>query len=168
MKSEGAVCKKYKNIYARRAKPGEEVQTITADGLETINRAGANDFVVKNQTGAGEVYVMDKKKFTDRYVFFKRGDDGFDEYLPKGKIIALELTTGVLQQLGLPDEFVFEAPWGEPMVAKKGDYIACPPGGSEAYRIARKEFFETYQPDTEGPDSAANFAILDCFKCKNS
>ena len=37
------------------------------------------------------------------------------------------------------------APWGEKMIVKVGDYLVSPLNYSEVYRIAEKEFFETYR-----------------------
>jgi len=31
------------------------------------------------------------------------------------------------------------------MIVKENDFLACPVGEEEVYRIAREEFFETYQ-----------------------
>ncbi len=147
IKSEGQVYKKIKKVYARQAEEGEKIQTITADGLETTNQAKAGDFIIKNQTEAGEMYIIGAAKFQERYDFLEQADDGFSVYTAKGKVMALEMNEAMLQKLDMPEEFHFVAPWGEKMVVKKGDYLASPLDFSEVYRIARKEFFETYQPD---------------------
>jgi hypothetical protein len=39
----------------------------------------------------------------------------------------------------------FVAPWGESMIVKPGDYLVTPPEKNEIYRIAQKEFEETYK-----------------------
>ena len=91
------------------------------------------------------MYIVSPKKFRERYVFLREVEDGFSEYRATGKIMALELTPQILRQLKLTDPFHFEAPWGEKMIAKTGDYLATPPDRSEVYRIARKEFWETYE-----------------------
>ena len=57
------------------------------------------------------------------------------------------MTKELLDQVGIDEEYYFIAAWGEEMVTKKDDYLACPLDHSEVYRIARKEFFETYKPD---------------------
>ncbi len=146
-KQSGTLYRKYKKIYARKAIRGEKIQTITADGLETSNTAKEGDFIVKNQTDAQEMYIMGSKKFNERYRLLGEADEDFSEYEPLGKVIGLELTPDLLTELRLDAEFEFIAPWGEKMVAKKGDYIVTPPDHSEVYRIARKEFFETYELD---------------------
>ena len=53
------------------------------------------------------------------------------------------------ENLDITDPFYFEAPWQEKMVAKKGDMI-CTTDGSEIYRIARKEFEQTYRIASDG------------------
>ncbi len=147
LKSEGVQYKKFKHVFARKAKEGETIATVTNDGVETINQANKGDYIVKNQTDAEEMYILSNKKFNDRYTFSKRSKNGFSEYSPKGKIIGLELTTDLLKEFNLPKEFHFEATWGAAMIAKESDFLACPPDLSEVYRIARKEFFETYEVD---------------------
>lgn len=147
LKSDGKVFKKFKKIYAREAAQGEEIQTVTGDGLETTNKANAGDFIVRNQTEAAEMYIVPAAKFHDRYEFLEEGIDGFSMYAPKGKIMASEMNEALLKRLELSDEFYLIAPWGEEMVVKKDDYLVSPLDFSEVYRIARKEFFETYQLD---------------------
>lgn len=147
LKSDGKVYKKFKKIHARKAVEGEEIQTVTKDGLETTNTANEGDFIVRNQTEAAEMYIVPAKKFQDRYDFLEEGEDVFSVYASKGKIAGVEMNEALLQQLKLHDEFYLVAPWGEEMVVKKDDYLVSPLDYSEVYRIARKEFFETYQLD---------------------
>lgn len=64
-------------------------------------------------------------------------DGEWSLYQAKGEIYALEVTEENLVQS-------FVAIWGQEMVCKVGDFYACPTDGEEVYRIARKEFFETY------------------------
>ncbi len=144
LKSHGKVYKKHQHIFAKRAEGGEAIQTITADGLETNNIAVNGDFIVKNQTSAAEMYILTEDKFKARYAFLKESEDGFSEYIPTGVIHAIEMTPTLLKAQDWPNEFHFEAPWGEQMVVKENDFLACPPELNEVYRIARKEFFETY------------------------
>ncbi len=146
LKSEGKTYKKFKKVFAREAVEGESIETVTDDGVETTNKAKAGDFIIKNQTEAGEMYIIGAEKFQDRYDFLEEGSDGFALYSPKGKAVAVEMNEELLKRLGLQNEFYLIAPWGEEMVVKKDDYLASPLDFSEVYRIARKEFFETYQP----------------------
>lgn len=146
-RASGKLYRKYKRIFARQTVKNEKIQTVTSDGLETSNTAKEGDFVVKNETYAQEMYIIGSKKFNERYRLLGEDKDGFSEYEPLGKVIGLELTINLLTELGLDVEFEFMAPWGEKMVAKKGDYLVTQLDYSEVYRIARKEFFETYEID---------------------
>ncbi|MCB0548796.1 MAG: hypothetical protein KDD19_14550 [Phaeodactylibacter sp.] len=144
MKKEGALYAKKVNVMARKAVAGEAIQTVTESGLETVNTAEEGDYIVTNKTEARESYILKPSTFHQKYTLAKTGEAGLDEYISKGKIIALELTADILAQLGLSDTFYFEAPWKQPMKACLGDFLASPTDYSEVYRIARKEFFETY------------------------
>lgn len=144
LKTEGAVYQKNRNVFARPAQTGETIQTRTGDGLETTNEAGEGDFIVRNQTAAQEEYIVPAHKFLQKYEHLQAADDDWQEYRSLGRIIALELTPERLNSLGLPAEFEFIAPWDAPMTAKAGDFIGCPENYSEVYRLARKEFFDTY------------------------
>lgn len=146
LEHEGIVYQKKKNVFARPAKPGEVVQTKTGDGLETTNTAGGNEFIVRNQTEAGEEYIVPAHKFEERYTLLDKADADWAEYQAKGQIVAIELTPERLAALHLPAEFEFIAPWEDPMTAKTGDFMGGPKDFSEVYRLARKEFFETYKP----------------------
>ena len=69
-------------------------------------------------------------------------------YQAIGKIKAIKLTKKLWQTLNLPDkQFYFIPPWGGSMVVKLYDYLVCPLDYSEVYRIARKEFWETYEKE---------------------
>lgn len=146
LKAEGAVYSKKLNVLARKAVAGETVVTVTDSGLETVNQAEEGDYIIINKTEAGESYIVKPAAFHQKYSLIKSGDGTFDEYAPKGTIVALELSADILGRLALPETFWFEAPWKNPMKACLGDFLASPPDFSEVYRIARKEFFETYIP----------------------
>jgi MoaA/NifB/PqqE/SkfB family radical SAM enzyme len=130
---------KYSLVLARRAEPGEYIETWTADGLETTNYAKKDDFVVKNlQTEYQEEYIIPSKIFYKRYMKLYDHEEG-SIYKPTGKIKASVFH-------GSDTEFV--AKWGRLMILKTGDFIVSPcPNFQEVYRIARKEFFETYEED---------------------
>lgn len=145
LESRGKVYKKYRHILARAAEEGEIIETRTGDGLETVNAAKAGDMIVRNTTRAGEMYVMSPAKFAERYERVGEGQEGFSEYRPVGRIYALELSDALLDELALPAIFSFTASWGSGMVAKSGDFLACPADRTSVYRIAREEFFETYR-----------------------
>jgi hypothetical protein len=113
--------------------PGEVVETITADGKETMNTANEGDFVVSNLGGSGEEYILGGDKLAKRY---------------------REIGNGIYQATGEcrgvtynGPETSFQASWGQPMVLKPGDMIVTPlPQKGEVYRIARQEFESTYKP----------------------
>ncbi len=59
----------------------------------------------------------------------------------------MEVNKRLLKKFRVKNRFYFEAEWGSKMIVKEKDFLACPVGGEEVYRIARKEFFETYQAE---------------------
>ncbi|MEM1319822.1 MAG: hypothetical protein AAGG75_06165 [Bacteroidota bacterium] len=145
LKEKGQLYRKFKKVFARRAVDGERIDTITDDGLETTNTAESGDYIVTNQTGAEESYILTPKKFEARYEWLQSDASGRHLYQPKGQVMVLEMTTEQLHTLQLDNPFYFIAPWGSEMIVKTDDFLVSPPDYSEVYRIARKEFFETYQ-----------------------
>lgn len=147
LKEKGQLHQKSKNIFARKGEKGECIVTKTSDGKETENSVkDDSSFVVKNQTDAGEEYIVTQQKFQEKYTLIGEGKGNYQEYQSKGKVQAIKLTRKLWNELKLSDkQFYFEPPWKGSMVAKLYDYIVCPPDFSEIYRIARKEFWETYK-----------------------
>lgn len=145
LRDEGVVYTKFKPVLAKRAQGGETIETSTGDGVETKNQAGPSDYIVKNCTKAKELYIVKDSAFHARYKFNKKAEDGYSQYLPTGKVIAVTLTGEIMGLFGKQDELFFLASWNEAIVAKKGDLLVCPLDFSEIYRIARKEFDETYR-----------------------
>ena len=133
IESNGTDFEKFTKIKARPAQPGEVIETITADGKETMNTANEGDFVVSNLGGSGEEYILGGDKLAKRY---------------------REIGNGIYQATGEcrgvtynGPETSFQASWGQPMVLKPGDMIVTPlPQKGEVYRIARQEFESTYKP----------------------
>lgn len=147
IEKDGCLFEKFQKIWARPAVVDEKIVTYTSDGKETENTAKEGDYVIMAQTTAQEQYILSGEKLLKRY---KEGkyrvahDDEeltWQEYTPTGTVRALEFHPC---QLNLSDPFYFEASWGENMIIKKGDMI-CTPDGSEVYRIARREFEQTYK-----------------------
>jgi hypothetical protein len=133
IESNGTDFEKFTQIKARIARPGEMIETITADGKETMNQAQQGDFVVSNLGGSGEEYILSGDKLAKRY---KEVGDGI--YQATGEC------RGVVYS---GPETSFQASWGQPMVLKPGDMIVTPlPQKGEVYRIARQEFESTYRP----------------------
>ena len=133
IESNGTDYEKFTQIKARIARPGEMIETITADGKETMNQAQQGDFVVSNLGGSGEEYILSGDKLAKRY---KEVGDGI--YQATGEC------RGVVYS---GPETSFQASWGQPMVLKTGDMIVTPlPQKGEVYRIAKQEFESTYRP----------------------
>ena len=123
-------------IYAYPAHLNEYIETWTADGLETTNYAKEGDFVVMNlYTSMKEEYIVCPDMMTARYDFiFSLSEGGI--YKPTGKVKAA-IYSG--------EEIQFIAKWGRNMTLKPGDMIVTPlPHCKEVYRIAAKEFYESY------------------------
>lgn len=132
--------RKFKKIWARPANAGETIVTQTADGVETQNVAQDGDMVVWNLTTANEQYIVRSAKFAKLYkeLPVTTTQDGWTwtQYSPKGIVKAFKVLDNC------PNQFI--ASWGEAMVCKVGDYLVCPLKGNEIYRIAEKEFHQTY------------------------
>lgn len=147
IEKEGKNYQKNKNVYARKAQKGERIETVTEDGVETVNTAKEDSYIIRNQTDAKEEYIISASKFEQRYQCLHEVDQDWSEYRSQGKIRALEISKTLLKELKLNDPFYFTASWGERMIARQGDFLVCPKKQKEVYRIARKEFFETYVQD---------------------
>lgn len=92
---------KYGTVEVRLAKDGEKIDTIINGKLETTNKAGSNDVVIKNPTG--ELYIISKSKFLSRYTIGTLTTE-FNTAKATGYCYAFVYT-------GKP--FTFMAPWGE-------------------------------------------------------
>ncbi len=147
LKERGVLFAKFSQVTARKAISEERIQTFTSDGLETENKANKGDFIIKNQTKAGELYVVGAEKFNSRYVHLEAIDDTWNRYQATGKAWGLEVTPELVEELNWTMPYHFMASWGSPMVVKTNDYLVCPLDFGSVYRIARQEFFETYKED---------------------
>ncbi len=137
--------RKFQQIHARPAQPGEIVVSITSSGMETRNIASDGDFVVKNLTEALELYIVSGSKFSKRYTLDCEMNGEWKRYRPLGEVIAIEVDTGLLTFLEQTSPFLIEAPWGEPQQVELHDFFVTHIDYSEIYRIARREFFQTYK-----------------------
>ena len=145
--SKAPVYEKSTKVWVEIAPIGYRCVTVTSDGKETENIAKFGDLVVTNQTEAQEKYLLSWDKFKNRYFPVDAfPNSSIWEFQAIGKIRAIEVDEFVLANIG--ESFI--ASWGEPMVVKIGDYLATPYREDgyveEIYRIAKKEFFETYKP----------------------
>lgn len=135
--TNSVVFEKFKPILAREGKIGETIKTFTKDGLETTNKVTVPSYVVKNTTDAKEEYIVTKEKFEKRYSFLKKENKVWSFFKPSGEIKVVKVKND--------NEFFILAPWGEKMIVKKGDFLVSSLDYSEIYRVANKEFFETYK-----------------------
>lgn len=146
IKEEGNEFKKTGKIEAKPAKKGEKLETYTSDGKETENIAKEGDWKIKNIDTFGEEYFINNNKFKERYKY--SGENNI--YLPIGECKAIQLKSSLLKKLNLPNSFYFIAPWNEKMIAKKDDFLATT-DEKEIYRIAEKEFHNSYRIKKEKP-----------------
>lgn len=146
IKTANEIYKKFQQVHARPARPGETITSTTDDGEETTNTAGDDDMIVRNLTEAQEMYIVGKKKFDSRYSPLEPVDDEWTLYDPLGEVMALEITRELTDKFNVGEAFYIVAPWGSEQLAREGDKFVSPlPDLDEVYRIARKEFDETYQ-----------------------
>ncbi len=139
---------KFKQVRARKAIVGERIDSHTSLGFETSNTARAGDYVVQNQTDAMEQYLVSKEVFELKYGLKAEENDEWAVYQSSSSSTVLGLTVdeNVLKLLGKSDAFYIEASWGGMQKCMKGDVlVALNEPSNEIYRIAQKEFSETYQ-----------------------
>lgn len=141
---KGKRYKKKSLIRAKKAIPGNVTVTKTSDGIETKNTASAGDWLVENQTSSGELYLVKKETFVKKYTLIQSLERGWGCYAPKGEIIGYQIDSEDLAYFEVKDVLEFQAPWKDTMIVKKGDFLVVPPEKNEIYRIAKKEFGETY------------------------
>ncbi|MBA4299106.1 hypothetical protein SAMN03080617_01988 [Algoriphagus alkaliphilus] len=145
MESQGKRFKKKSLIRAKKAEPGMVVVTRTSDGIETRNTAEKGDWLVENQTSAKESYLIKADTFEKKYTMMDSLGNGWGCYRPKGEIYAMKVCTEDLNEFSTEGLMEFQAPWKESIVVKPGDYLVISLEKSEIYRVAKKEFLETYE-----------------------
>lgn len=132
-------------IKAIKAIPGTRVVTKTSDGTETENIAEAGDWLVENQTSSSEQYLVKAETFAKKYSLSHSLGRGWSCYKPKGDVLGYQIQEADLKKLGGDPHVKFQAPWRDYMILKAGDFIVIPSEKEEIYRIAKKEFKETYE-----------------------
>ena len=132
----GKIFRKISPVFARLADENEYIETWTDDGLETTNYAKYGDYIVKNlYTSMKEEYIVTSEMMKQRYEFVIEFSPG-GIFKPTGRVKAA-IYSG--------EETQFVAKWGRLMILKAGDMIVTPlPDCKEVYRIAAKEFYESY------------------------
>ena len=141
--------RKFQTIKARAAREGEKIVSTVESGRETVNMAAAGDYVVENQTGAREQYIVPGEKFRRRYSEDRKLDGDWCLYNPQGKVKGIEVDRGILNILQQEGSFYITASWGEAQKVDEGDMLVTTlplAAQPEIYRIARREFAETYAP----------------------
>lgn len=139
--------RKFRTVKARPVTEGEKIVSTVESGRETVNTAGAGDYVVENQTGAKEQYIVSREKFKQRYSKDRKLDDEWSLYKPLGQVKGIEVDRSILNIFQQEGSFYITASWGEAQKVDEGDMLvtALPlTEKPEIYRIARKEFSETY------------------------
>lgn len=149
--TKGDLYQKTKGVWARVSDGGEKILSKTSDGVETYNISSKGDFVVKNDTASKEEYIVKPNKFHQRYVL----SDG-DYFVPnqEARVYAIQITRDNIMNFKLEGlqalledptkEIYIEAPWSESQRLRLNDYLVTPLAKDEVYRIAEKEFNETY------------------------
>lgn len=144
----GALYNKVGIVWIREATPGEKVVTEVDDGYETTNIAKAGDKVILNGTAIRETYIVDTETVAKRYVPVEPRETYeclptgivWQKYIPTGKCYALEVQHHNIVEI--------ETSWGDTQPVKIGDMLCVAyPEIQNVYRIAKKEFAETYQKD---------------------
>lgn len=138
IEKDGQVYEKFTEVDARPAVPGEVIETFTSDGKETQNTAKKGEWIIRNRTEAKEEYILSDEKLRKRYIVRSLLVNGWYTFKAKGECQAIVFDG--------PEDTQFEASWGEAMTLKKEDLLVAPlPDKNEIYRIAAKEFTETYR-----------------------
>ena len=125
-------------ISARPGKVGEEIVTVMKDNHKETKNTVKNegDMVVTNPSG--EQYIIEAKTFAKKYEIDPHNPE---RYRPIG---------GLQEFMILKENVMFEAPWGEQMMIKKGGALNVT-NMDEIYGIQQSEFNETYVPcDKDG------------------
>jgi hypothetical protein len=115
--------------YAVNRVEGLRIETIIGGRTETVNIARKDDFIVCGPLG--EKYVIKAEKFPRLYI----GN--------VGGIVKPEQSDRLVAKYDGKQDITFNAPWGEKMLAKPGDWIVK--DGQGYYRIARVAFDATYE-----------------------
>ena len=92
--------------------------------------------------------ILKQKKFNERYKYKTDLDNEWKVYSPLGRIKALKVNGKIFRVFKIKEkEFYILTSWGEKMIVKRNDFLVTPLDYNEVYRIANKEFFETYKKE---------------------
>ena len=123
---------KFARIQAEKAKGGEAIETILADGTkETTNVANPGDWIVTNP--GGERYIVPAEKFVKKYEpAVELGEGWFKPTGGNQSFIQIDADMDIL------------ASWGEVQHLKKGAYLNVT-NLNDIYGVAEQEFHDTYK-----------------------
>lgn len=157
----GAMHKKFGKVFLKKATAGEVVETIINGKVETSNTVpGEGTFwISRADTTAQEKLVLPDAKRRKLYSLEPAGgacnqadEEGFaGPYFPLGRVLALQITSGMIDQFFPDGKFV--ASWGSEMAVAEKDFLVAPapPGDTgmpetltEIYRIEQSMFVQTY------------------------
>ena len=125
---------KVENIKVRKGVIGEEIVTRTGsegDYVETKNVVKTSEDVIATGTN-GEQWIIDGKKFTERYIEDQKNPGTFKP------------NAGPQKFMEVHEDISFKAPWGENMTIASGGYLNITKL-DEIYGIQKDEFEKTYK-----------------------
>ena len=122
-----AIKKKFITV-AEVLKKDTRIHTYVDGEKETTKLGMKGDVVITGPKG--ERYTIDKAKMKERY-----------NELPNRIVLESKPVEILCKVVEKDNSFI--ASWGEPMIAKKGDYMVYE-NGKASYRIEKGIFFETY------------------------
>jgi hypothetical protein len=149
LQKEGKRYAKKSLIIAKKAIPGTRVITKTSDGQRIETTAKDGDWLVENQTATNEHYLVSESTFKKKYQLRQALGEGWGSFQSLIQVYALKVQEKDLAHFGSDTQLEFKAPREKTVLIHPGDYLVIPIDQSEAYRIASKEFEETYVPVKE-------------------
>lgn len=141
---------KFARIQARQGRVGEEVVTVTANGLEETKntvkldeKTGEPGWIVTNP--GGEQYIVSDSVFKKKYEI---DPENPSQYKPKG---------GPVLCARLDEDLDFDVSWGNMKIAK-GGYLMLNKE-DDVYGIQEEEFNDTYAKTEKSPEQAKKEAM---------
>lgn len=144
LKRDGQRYSKKSLTIAKKATPGTVVLTKTSDGQRIETTAKPGDWLVENQTATKEHYLVSDATFQKKYQLRQALGEGWGSFQSLGQVYALKVQEKDFAHFGDLQELEFQGPREKTVLLLPGDYLVIPVDQSEAYRIAAKEFEETY------------------------
>lgn len=116
---------KVAKVMARRGKIGEKVDTYTKKGFETSNSVKADEngqpgWIVTTADKDGNPVTVDNEGHTNDYIMTNKDFEKTYKSLPNREN-CFESMGEARSVIQIPEDIVFEAPWGGNMFLHKGD-----------------------------------------------